>query len=53
MAGYVQDCVAVLFAVAGGDMFSVVPGDLLEAVADAEDGDLLRIWLAYRAVGGG
>lgn len=40
VASYGEDGVAVFFAFAGGDMFAVVPGDFLEAVADAEDGDL-------------
>lgn len=37
---YRENGVAVFFAVAGGDMFAVVPGNLLEAIADAEDGNL-------------
>jgi len=38
--GYAEDRMAVLFAVAGGDVPAVVPGDLLEAVADPKDWNL-------------
>lgn len=40
MARYREDGVAIFFAVAGGDLFAVIPGNFLEAVADAEDGNL-------------
>jgi len=40
MSGYAEDRMAVLFSIAGGDVLAVVPGDLLEAVADPEDWDL-------------
>ena len=40
MPGHAEDRMAVLFAVAGGDVLAVVPGDLLEAVADPKDWNL-------------
>lgn len=40
VARHGEDGVAVFPAVAGGDVFTVVPGNLLKAVADAEDGNL-------------
>jgi hypothetical protein len=40
VAGDGQDGVTVLLAITGADITTVVPGDLLKTVADAEDGDL-------------
>lgn len=35
-----EDGMAIFFAVASGDVFTMVPGNLLEAVADPEDRNL-------------